>query len=295
MSRYPFNDGIEEFLSRSFSDSDEQSVDKGRNSLQNIGRIMHLLKEKGVIQSDNPARMVPNDIQCFVEERRSGGVSESTISRDLSYLDSYLCFHDNCSVREYLEDLRVKNLEERKENSKKALRKIFLHNSKDIKGGHLVKAYAFVMLAIVFDIDPDMLRKAMLRNAFENGCVNNYRIRFIDRRGMEKDERLDLNRLPVIGRYIDQTYLLGFVNSTPRPLFPSSNPLFDYISPDESRELKHQVEEDIGISFDYTQCTEIYFDMLEDDSPVQRNRPVLNGIWTPLIRRRSLLDRLLLR
>ena len=293
MSRYPFNDGIEEFLSRSFSDSDEQSVDKGRNSLQNIGRIMHLLKEKGVIQSDNPSRIALKDVQCFVDERRSGGVSESTVSRDLSYLDDYLQFHDNSSVEEYLEGLRIRNLEERKENSKKALRMIFLHNSKDVKGNHLVKAYAFVMLAIVFDIHPDMLRKAMLRNAFENGCVNNYRIRFIDRSGMEKDERLDLNRLPVIGRYIDQTYLLGFVNSTPRPLFPSSNPLFDYISPDESRELKHQVEEDIGLSFDYAQCTKIYLDMLEDDSPVQRNRPALKGIWMPPIRKRSLFDRLL--
>lgn len=293
MSRYPFNDGIEEFLAASSGSSDDQSTVTARNRLQNIGRIMHLLKENGTIQSDNPSRIAPKDVQCFVDERRSGGVSESTVSRDLSYLDDYLQFHDNSSVEEYLEELRRKDLEERRKNSEKALRKIFLHNSKDVKGSHLVKAYAFVMLAIVFDIHPDMLRRAMLRDAFENGCVNNYRIRFIDRSGMEKDELLDLNRLPVIGRYIDQTYLLGFVNSTPRPLFPSSNPLFDYISPDESRELKHQVEEDIGISFDYAQCTETYLDMLEDDSPVQRNRPALNGIRMPPIRRRSLFDRLL--
>lgn len=293
MSRYPFNDGIEGFLASNPRNTDDKSLVTDRNRLQNIGRIMHLLKENGDIQSDNPSRIVPDDVQCFVEERRSGGVSESTISRDLSYLDDYLQFHDNDSAEEYLEELRRKDLEERRRDSERALRKIFLHNSKDIKGTEMVKAYAFVMLAIVFNIHPDMLRKAMLRNAFENGCVNNYRIRFIDRSGMEKDERLDLNRLPVIGRYIDQTYLLGFVNSTPRPLFPSSNPLFDYISPDESRKLKHQVEEDIGLSFDYAQCTEIYLDMLEDDSPVQRNRPVLKGIWTPPIRRRSLFDRLL--
>lgn len=293
MSRYPFNDGIEEFLTASSGSPDDQSTVTARNRLQNIGRIMHLLKENGTIQSDNPSRIAPKDVQCFVDERRSGGVSESTVSRDLSYLDDYLQFHDNDSVEEYLEELRRKDLEERRRDSERALRKIFLHNSKDIKGTEMVKAYAFVMLAIVFDVHPDMLRRAMLRNAFENGCVNNYRIRFIDRSGMEKDERLDLNRLPVIGRYIDQTYLLGFVNSTPRPLFPSSNPLFDYISPDESRKLKHQVEEDIGLSFDYAQCTEIYLDMLEDDSPVQRNRPVLKGIWTPPVRRRSLFDRLL--
>ena len=295
MSRYPFNDRIEEFLGTGSDSSNDQLSSTDRNHLHNIGRILHLLKENGAIQSDNPSRITPKDIQCFIEERRSEGVSESTISRDLTYLDGYLRFNDNCSVEEYLEELKRKDQEERRENSKKALRKIFLHNSKDVKGSHLVKAYAFVMLAIVFGIHPDMLRKAKLRNEFENGCVNNYRIRFIDRDGMERDERLDLNRLPVVGRYIDQTYLFGLVNSTPRPLFPSSNPLFDYISPDESRELKHQVEEDIGISFDYAQCTEIYLDMLEDDSPVQRNRPVLKGIWTPPIRRRSLLDRLLRR
>ncbi len=85
----------------------------------------------------------------------------------------------------------------------------------------------------------------------------------------------------------------GLIGSTPRPLFPSSDPLFDYIGPDESRELKDMVENDIGISFDYTQCTEVYLDMLEDDSPVQRNRPALKGIWMPPIRKRSLFDRLL--
>lgn len=294
MSRYPFNDKIEEFLETGSGDSDDQTVSIDRNRLQNIGRILHLLKENGTIQSDNPSRIAPKDIQCFIEERRSGGVSESTISRDLSYLEDYLLFHGNCSVGEYLEGLRRKDLEDKRKNSEKALRRIFLHNSKDVKNNRLVKAYAFVMLAIVFDIHPDMLRKAKLRNQYSGG-LNSYRLQFIGRDGMERDEHIDLNRLPVIGRYIDQTYLLGLVNSTPRPLFPSSNPLFDYISPDESRELKHLVEEDIGFNFDYSQCNEIYLGMLEDDSPIQRREPSHRDIWTPPLRRRSLLDRLLSR
>ena len=272
MSRYPFNDRIEEFLGSDSRESDKQSVTTDRNHLQNIGRIMHLLKENGTIQSDNPSRIVPKDIQCFIDERRSGGVSESTISRDLSYLENYLLFHGNCSVGEYQENLRRKELEDKRKNSEKALRKIFLHNSKDVKDNRLVKAYAFVMLAIVFDIHPDMLRKAKLRNQYSGG-LNSYRLQFIGKDGMERDEHLDLDRLPIIGRYIDQTYLLGLVNSTSRPLFPSSNPLFDYISPDESRELKVLVEKDIGLSFDYSHCTEIYLDMLDDDSPIQRSEP----------------------
>ncbi len=292
MSRYPFNDGIEGFLSINFGCSDQQSIDKARNSLQNIGRIFHLLKENGTIQSDNPARMVPNDIQYFVDERRSGGVSESTISRDLSYLDGYLRFRDNCSVGEYLEGIRRKDLEEKRDNSEKALRKIFLHNSRDLKDARMIKAYAFVMLAIVFDIHPDMLRKAKLRSQFNAG-LSDYRLQFIDRSGSERDEHLDLNRLPVIERYIDQTYLLGLVNSTPRPLFPSSNPLFDYISPDESRELKNMVEKDIGIGFDYQLCTRIYLDMLQDDSPIRRREPIRREIWIPPMRRRSFFDRIL--
>jgi hypothetical protein len=292
MSRYPFNDKIEEFLEASPGKSNDQSVSTDRNRLQNIGRILHLLKEIGTIQSDNPSRITPKDIQCFVEERRSEEISDSTISRDLSYLDGYLQFHDNCSVEEYLEELRKRDLEKQRKDSERALRKIFLHNSKDIRDARMIRAYAFVMLAIVFDIHPDMLRKAKLRNLY-NGAVNDYRIQFMDRNGIERDECLDLNRLPVIERYIDQTYLLGIVNSTPRPLFPSSNPLFDYISPDESREFKNMVEKDIGATFDYIQCTKIYLHMLKDDSPIQRSEPIHTEIRLPPMRRGSLLDRLL--
>jgi len=292
MSRYPFNDGIEEFLTETFSSSDQTAMNKGRNRLQNIGRIVHLLKENRIIESDNPARLTPNDIQCFVDERRSGGVSDSTVSRDLSYLNDYLQFHHNDAVEEYLADIDAKASEEKREASQKALRKIFLGNSKDIKDPRMVRAYSFVMLAIVFYVHPDMLRKAKLRNMYENGLVNNYHITFIDRQGVERDVRLDLGRLPVVGRYIDWMFPLKVLSSVPEPLFPSSNPLFDHIGPEESRGFKVIVEKDIGCSFDYGSCTQIYLDMLEEDSPIVKKDPIPKGLWIPPVRR-SLLDRLL--
>ena len=274
-----------------FDDSDQQSIDKGRNSLQNIGRIIHILKENGTIQSDNPVRLAPNDIQCFVDERRSGGISESTLFRDLSYLDDYLQYHHNDAVKVYLSEIKARDLEGKRAASQKALRKIFLGNSKDIRDPCLVRAYAFVMLAIVFGIHPEMLRKAKLRNMYENGCINNYHMTFIDKGGIEADVRLDLTRLPVVGSYIDQIFLLRMVNSVPKPLFPSSNPLFDHIGPEEARGFKIMVEKDIGCKFDYTQCNQIYLEMLDEDSPVQKKDPRPINLWTPPVRR-SPLDRI---
>ena len=82
------------------------------------------------------------------------------------------------------------------------------------------------------------------------------------------------------------------VGSVPKPLFPSSNPLFDHIGPNEARELKDLVERDIGCSFDYASCTRIYLDMLEEDSAVQKMNPVPKEDLILSVKR-SLVDRLL--
>ncbi len=292
MSRYPFNDRIEEYLSVRSKDPSDKSIDINRNRLQNIGRIIYLLKENGTIQSDNPVRLVPKDIRCFIDERSAGGVSESTIARDLNYLDDYLRFHHNDAVEVYLDEQRMNDLEEKRASSEKAFRKIFLKASKDIKDPRLVRAYSFVMLAIVFRIHPEKLRKARISNRYENGLVNNYYILYTDREGMRRDERLDLERLPAVSRYIDQAFVLQPVLSKLRPLFPSSNPLFDYISPEESRELKRVVEKDIDCTFDYDSCSQTYLRMLEEDSSDQSSRTVPQEVWMPPVKR-SLLDRFL--
>ena len=185
MSRYPFNDGIEKFLSMGLVDSNEQSIGRARNSLRNIGRVLHALKESGTIQSDNPLRMVPNDIQRFVDEGRSGGVSESTVCRDLSYLNDYLHSHHNDAVEEYISGIRARDLEEKRAASQTALRG-YSSGIPRIPEIRLVRAYAFVMLAIVFDMHPEMLRKAELRSAHANGSVNNSRISFVDRRDWKR-------------------------------------------------------------------------------------------------------------
>lgn len=126
----------------------------------------------------------------------------------------------------------------------------------------------------------------------ENGRVNNYHIRFIDRDGFERDEHLDLNRLPVVGRYIDQTFPVGLVDSVPRPLFPASNPLFDHIGPDETRSFKKIVEEDICCTFDYVSCTQTYLEMLEEDSSIPKKDTIPYDSWSPPVRR-TFLDRIL--
>ena len=291
MSRYPFNDRIEEYLEQRYKNVDDpKSLDTDRNRLLNIGRMIHQLKEKGTIQSDNPSRLTPNDIQCFIDERRFGGVSQSTINRDLSYLDDYLQFHNNFAVDEYYQVNKEKELQEQRASSEKAIRKIFLRNSEDKNDPRLVRAYAFVMLAIVFNICPEHLRKSMICNTFDHGSVSEYDLIVEDDYENEKTYRLDLNRLPIVNRYIHNTFPIELMSMSRRPLFPSSNPLFDFIGPDEVRSMKKLVEEDIGSNFDYTSCTQIYNAMRNQNNHI--DRPKNNGFQFYVPPKRGILDRI---
>lgn len=56
MSRYPFSDRIEEYLSSGlYSFGNEESVEAARRHLRSIGRIFHQLKTEGMVESDNPS------------------------------------------------------------------------------------------------------------------------------------------------------------------------------------------------------------------------------------------------
>ena len=147
------------------------------------------------------------------------------------------------------------------------------------------------MLAIVFGIPPEHLRKSTICNTFDHGSVSEYDLIVEDDYGNEKKCRIDLKRLPIVKRYIRNTFGIEERSTSRRPLFPSSNPLFDYIRPDEVRSMKKMVEEDIGSSFDYTSCTQIYKAMSNQNNHI--DRPKNNGFQFYVPPKRGILYRLL--
>jgi hypothetical protein len=253
VSRHPFIDRLNDYLSSAGID------DTAARHLRNIARIFAALKEDGRIQSENPSRIVPNDISQFVSYRSEGGASSATIRRDLRYLDGFLSFCNNDSVTVYLDDLRSKE-KEIIESEGVSLAQSILHRSGKVSGMDPLrqKAYSFVIVSMVFGLRPEQVRKTFLIRDFSPGQLSSLFIQYQDG-SSSKCVKLDPRALPILDGYIDSLAVMGrHAFAQKQPLFPSSDPLFTFISPEESRSLKRIVEKDLGATFDYRMLQKAY-------------------------------------
>ncbi len=268
MSRYPFSDHIDRYLdSSSASLGSDRSVETARRRLRSMGRIFHQLKSGGVIGSDNPSSITVRDVQSYIGRRKADGVSDSTVRRDLEYLNGYLRFLDNDSAEILLSETEDHARRRYEDLSARALSAIIGKVSdRRPLSRHMEVAYSFVILVIALGIRPEQLRRSRFLVGAEPGYIMDRHIEYVDDCGNRVRKRLDLNRMPVVRRYT-----FGFFGSevhsshTNIPMFPSDSPMFDYISPNEVRSLKKEVEKDIGYRFDYRICQRLYIQMLDDD------------------------------
>ena len=131
MSRYPFSDYIEDYIqSQGYTLGNDQSIEAARRHLRNMGRIFHQLKTQGIIGSDNPSQITVRDIQSYAERRRSDGASDSTVRRDLDYLNGYLLYLDNDSAAVFHEDREQQRRELDEQSFLIALKRIMTVSSK---------------------------------------------------------------------------------------------------------------------------------------------------------------------
>jgi hypothetical protein len=289
MSRYPFSDHIEEYI-QSCGDSlgNGQSRDVAVRHLRSIGRILHQMKSEGIIDSDNPSQITVRDIQSYAERRRSDGASESTVRRDLGYLNGYLLYLDNDSATVFQEDLEEQRKEFDEQSSLTALRRIMDTASKPERLNWAgVEAFSFVMLVIVLGIRPEQLRKAYYVPG-QASCVPDHFIEYVDDRGESIRRKVRLDRMPVVERMVrDPPLDLKIHSQFKRPLFPSGNPLFDFASPNDVRMMKKLVERTIGSEFDYRICQRLYVQMkAEDEEPRQYQSPS-QPLYNPYLDRRQ--------
>lgn len=280
MSRYPFSDHIEDYIqSRGYTLGNDQSMEAARRHLRNMGRIFHQLKIEGIIDSDNPSQLIVNDIQSFANRRKSDGASDSTVRRDLDYLNGYLLYLDNDSAAVFQEDREEQRKELDEQSSSIALKLIMAVSAKpDRLKWNEVGAFSFVMLIIVLGLRPEQLRKSYYVPGQYVGCVMDHFIEYIDDYGQKIRSELDLDRMPIVERYIkDHPLDLKLHSLSRRPFFPSNNPLFDFASPEDVRSMKKLVEKIIGQKFDYRICQRLYNSIKADDEEPQipdRNTPL---------------------
>ena len=284
MSRYPFSDRVDEYLSSmtAFSEN-EKSVDAARRHLRSMGRIFHQMKTERIIESDNPSQITVRDVRSYVERRRSGGVSDSTVKRDLDYLNGYLLYLDNDSAALFQEDHDKHLAELREESSAKALPRIIdMMSSPDDMDRQSIEAFSFIILVIVLGIRPEQLRKSYVVHGQDPGCILDYFIDYTDDLGMNVHRKLDLRRVPVVECYVkDPPIDMRYHNHTKRPMFPSRSPLFDFASPNDIRDMKHLVERKVGHKFDYRICQHLYAQMKEDDEMLYSHPSNVQSLYDP--------------
>ncbi len=272
MSGYPFSDGIDDYVGS--LNATEASKDSARRRLGNIGRVFHQLKTEHKIPSDNPSRISVDGVRAFIERRRSDGVSASTVRRDLQYLDGYLAFHDNDAA----EIILTEESDRSKDSSKAALDRILrIISGPDKLPNDLLRAFSFVILVIVLGTTPDRIRRSVLIHGLASQSIMDYNLEFIGADNTLCNIKLDFRRLPIIERYIkDLVYRNQLTTRT--PMFPSKDPLFRFIGPDDMHRLKQIVQKHIGIEFDYRICQRLFRERESSDDPEYHEQSLGNHV-----------------
>ena len=79
----------------------KSSLEDKRRKLRLISKIFTGLYEEGVVSSNNPRKITKDDIIAYVGFRRSKGISESTIGKDICLLNQFFLWLDNHSVEQF--------------------------------------------------------------------------------------------------------------------------------------------------------------------------------------------------
>lgn len=272
MSRYPFSDNIEDYIgSMQMTDGSRESA---RRRLGNLGRVFHQLKTERKIFSDNPSRITADDVREFIERRISDGVSASTVRRDLQYLDGYLTYHDNDAA----EIILMEESDRSEDSSKAALDRILRIISRPDKlPNDLLRAFSFVILVIVLGTTPDCIRKSVLIHGLASQSIMDYNLEFIGADNTLHNIKLNFRRLPIIERYIKHLFFRNQL-TTRTPMFPSKDPLFRFISPDDMHRFKQIVEKNIDARFDYRICQRLFRERETSDNPEHRDQSPRNYV-----------------
>ena len=95
MARYQFSVDVKEYIEMLRPHLKKSSLEDKRRKLRLISKIFTGLYEEGVVSSNNPRKITKEDIIAYVGLRRSKGISESTIGKDICLLNQFFLWLDN--------------------------------------------------------------------------------------------------------------------------------------------------------------------------------------------------------
>jgi len=104
----------------------------------------------------------------------------------------------------------------------------------------LLRAFSFVILVIVLGTTPDCIRRSVLIHGLASQSIMDYNLEFIGADNTLHNIKLDFRRLPIIERYIKHLVYRNQL-TTRMPMFPSTDPLFRFISPNDMHRFKQEV------------------------------------------------------
>lgn len=95
MTKNQFITDVNAYLEAITPNYAESSMDEKRRKLRYHSNVMYYLYTSGRIGTCTPSRMSAEDLQEFVTYRRSAGVKDSTIAKDLSMIGMFLKWKGN--------------------------------------------------------------------------------------------------------------------------------------------------------------------------------------------------------
>ncbi|MBR6205435.1 MAG: site-specific integrase [Candidatus Methanomethylophilaceae archaeon] len=90
MSKNQFRTDSERYLEEIRGNYKESTFQEKRRKLYNFSRILYSLSEEKKISTCNPRKMTKEDVNAYVSFRRSKGISDSTIRKDLTLIGDLL-------------------------------------------------------------------------------------------------------------------------------------------------------------------------------------------------------------
>lgn len=101
MTKNQFRTDAETYLRTIEGNFKESTFKEKRRKLEFYSEELYKLHQEGTISSCNPKTFTKEDIAAYVAHRRSDGIKDTTISKDLCMIGELLTFVGNDAMRLY--------------------------------------------------------------------------------------------------------------------------------------------------------------------------------------------------
>lgn len=263
MGRYPFREGVNEFLKYEEGHISEATFKTTKRRLIQISKIFVELKAEGEISTTNPREILPSDIDRFVAYRKKMGMKNTTILKDLGHLEKMLTFFDNDAVRRFKSKFPAhvpRKFKKRGPSMDEQIVQMIIDraNEVNISNWKRIEAYGVVVTAICTGLRPLEMQKLSIMNVKDDGKwieVYAEHVKGEDTYGSERYITVHPDGAPIVRKYMQARRLkLEQVGKYEDAYVPPLKHKGGYVSYNKLQQLKKYVEDDLGIHFDYRKC-----------------------------------------